>query len=198
MRRTLWLLVILGLVVGTPSATAASSDCERYRTTAVPLLHPSLDVGYAERCDEDGDGTTDTVAFQTEHVSNNGYVSLTHEEKQRSSHQDAETTLEARLTPDTPVKTITYQRVEAQDDGNDGQIDRIDGEGILHTGAGSASYLATLFDDDANHVPDAYGLLVCSSATGCEAPGPNTLPEVPDRIDLPDTVVYIPGVGYVP
>lgn len=200
LRTMVTLLLAIAMVAGIPSAAAVDtgSSCESFHASSVPVLHPQVDVGEIVLCDDDGDGAFDTAAFHTRYVETEGEASLTDETKQRADHQDREIEADARLSTGGPARPAVEQSVTADDDGNDGQIDRVDHEGAAETRLTRSSYLVTGLDDDGDGLPDGYGLTVCSTFVGCERPGPRAVPEVPDRVDLPDTVVYIPPVGYIP
>lgn len=220
LRTTVTLLIALAMLAGVPTvaathvadeaqhtiseATHAGSEaadaddrCEDFHASSVPFVHPAVDVGFVELCDEDRDGTWDTAEFGTR-AGLGGEVSLTDRTRQRSDHQDRRIQAEAEVTTDGPARPVVYQSATLDDDGNDGQIDRIDQEGEAGVRPAGAYYLVTALDQDGDQVVDGYGLTLCATGAGCERPGIQTVPEVPDRIDLPDTVVELPIVGYVP
>lgn len=179
-------------------ATQLDDRCEDVHASSVPIIHPAVDVGVIELCDEDGDGTWDTASVHTRYVRTSGEVSVTDETRQRSDHQDRETQAEAHLTTSGPVRPVVYQSATLEDDGNDGQVDRVDQEGEAGTRLAGVSYLLTGLDQDGDSVVDGYGVTVCSTGVGCERPGIRDVPEIPDKVELPDTVVELPIVGYVP
>lgn len=197
--RTTVTLLALAMLVSVPSAAAFNSnaDCEDFEAASAPYLDPSVDLAYVELCDEDGDGNWDTATFETNRVYMDGKVSVTDETKQRWDHQDRETQAEARVSPGVPGTPIVYLSSTAEDEGNDGQIDNADHELALHAGPGSVSEIGTVVDDDGDSVPDGYGLTVCSFGVGCATPGPRDVPNPPERIDLPDTVIDV-GDIYIP
>lgn len=220
LRTTVTLLIALAMLAGFPTvaathvgdeaqhtiseATHAGSEatemddrCEDFHASSVPLVHPAVDVAVVELCDVDGDGTWDTAEFDSR-VGASGEVSVTDRTRQRSDHQDRRTEAEAEVTTDGPVRPVVYQSASLHDEGNDGQVDRIDQEGEAATRMAGAYYLVTGLDQDGDQVVDGYGLTLCAPGAGCERPGIRTLPEIPNRIDLPDTVVELPVVGYVP
>lgn len=206
LRTTIALLVAVAMVAAVPSAAGQSlvpdrsldADCQDFYASSIPLLHPNLDVGTVEVCDEDRDGVFDTVSFHTKHAPSHGGVSVTDETKQRSDHQDRQTEAEVQFTAGLPVKPIVYQSVTVEDEGNDGQVDDVEHAGTAFTRLAAASYVLELLDDDQDRVPDGYGLTLCSTGIGCSAPGPRLVPQPPERIDLPDTVVHIDPIGYIP
>lgn len=196
MRTTLAILLVVGMLAVPSAAASHDTDCETYRTSSVPIVNLAFDVAEVQLCDGDGDGVSDTAAFETDHVHNEGEVSATDERKQRSTHQDRVTESEVYLDPGTPTNTIVDQNVEARDDGNDGEFEEVRTAGEVYTGAGRVSYIVVTEEEDGDPFPETIGFAVCPAVT-CVAP-PSELPEVPDRIDLPDTVVHVPFVGYVP
>lgn len=197
MRRLIVLVLALGFLALLPTAAAdgLTDECETFRASSIPLLHPELSVGEVQLCDEDRDGAYDTVAFETRYVQNEGFLSVTDEEKDRRSHEDRDTNAQFRLEPGTPGKVIVYQDAHVSDDGNDAQVDDAESEGGVYTHLGQPGYVLTASDDNGNGVPQSYGVLACSVTTCL---GPRDIPQIPDRIELPDTVIPAPIVGYVP
>jgi hypothetical protein len=197
MRRLFILFLALGLIAGVPTAAAdgLTSDCETFRAASIPILHPALNAGTVQLCDEDDDGAFDTVAFETRYVQTEGLVSVTDEDKQRRDGQDRDTRARTLIEPGVPGEAVLYQDVQASDDGNDAQFDRTEAEGGVNTHLGGPSYFLSASDDNGNGVPQSYTVLVCP-AIACV--GPSDVPQIPGRIDLPDTIVDLPVVGYVP
>lgn len=197
-----WPMLLLGLalLVSVPAAagSTSSSECTSVHTSVIPLLHPTADLVHVEVCDEDGDGASETVTFETERAPTEGQARLSDETKQRSDHQDRETDAEVRLSTGLPGTPIVHQRATVHDEGNDGQIDRIDHRSTGYTRLSGVSYQVTVLDQAGDRIPDGYGLTVCTPLLGCQSPDPTQLPGAPDRIDLPDTVVHLEPIGYIP
>lgn len=206
MRSTIALLLAVAMLASVPSVAGQSpgpeegldADCEEFFASSIPILHPNLDVGKVKVCDEDRDGVFDTVTFHTKRVHTNGGVSVTDETKQRSDHQDRHIEAEAQFSASAPIKPIVYESLTVKDEGNDGKVDNVEHAGTAFTRLAAASYILEVIDDDQDRVPDGYGLTLCSTGIGCSAPGPRLVPEPPERIDLPDTVVEIEPIGYIP
>lgn len=192
-------ICVVAVTAGAPTAAAgAHSDCDTYRLSMIPIIHPAYDVGEVELCDEDRNGIHDTATFDTQHVPAEGIVSLTDETKQRTDHQDRAIDAHARVSPGAPMKPIVSSQASAQDEGNDGNLDRIGVEANAHNRlTPSTQLMLVLLDENDDGIPDVVAPLVCAPGAGCVA-GPDLVPEVPERVDLPDTVVRLPFVGYVP
>lgn len=198
-RRLLVLVLALATVAAIPpTATAAGDDCRNFRASSVPVVHPAVNVGRFQVCDEDDDEAPDTVRFDTDRVHADGVVSVTSEESRRSDHTDDRTEAEARVTPSAPTGPIVYQRVQVEDEGDDGRVDRVNSEGGVYSNTRDVRYFAALVDVDDDGELDGYGLIVCGTDAACVAPDPRMVPEVPERVDLPDLVFRIEPVGWVP
>lgn len=197
--RTSYALVLaLALLAGVPTVAAGpGSQCESYEVHSVAFVNVPFDAGEVRTCDEDRDGSTDTMAFETEPVPAKGYASVTDEEKPRKFGQDDETQAQARLAPGTPMKPIIYHELTLQDDGSDGQIDRMDHKAEVHTRLFRTQYWTMTLDEDGDHLPDTIAPLVCGHPLVCVTL-PSTLPQIPERVDLPDTVIEVEPIGYVP
>lgn len=198
-RTTLTLALALTVLVSVPAAAAGSvgSECETFYVSSVPIVNPQLvDVAQVQLCDEDDDGTFDTVNFQTDDVYTRGGVSVTDETKQRADHQDRRTRTSALLAPSLPTNPRIGASVTLDDEGNDGQVDAINTRATAQTTLTTAGYDVDLLDRNDDRVPEGYGFTVCGPTIGCQAPQPDV--DVPNRVDLPDTVVYVEPIGHLP
>lgn len=200
--RLKWILpvVALSLIVGLSTAAvgAHGEDCDTYRLSSIPILHPAVDVGKAQTCDTNRDGTSDTVRFDTQEVNADGEVSITNEQKQRADHQDRETSVETRVSLHTIGGPIVHNEVFLNDEGNDGNPEEVGTEGGLYTTAGRILYITGLNDPNGDGEFDSYSLLACGPEAGCSAPDPSDVPEPPERIVLPPTVFHIEPIGWIP
>lgn len=197
-RTTITVVLALALLAGVPSVAAnPGSECDRYFVSDLPFIHNPLDTGEVRTCDDDGDGATDTVEFETEQVPAEGYASLTHEEKPRKDGEDDVTTVETRVAPGAPMKPILYHEVKIQDQGSDGKVNRADHKAQVHTRLLKSDYWTMTIDRDGDRLPEVIAFLVCVPSAACVAP-PLPVPDVPERVDLPDTVVKVEPIGYVP
>lgn len=187
LRRSLMVTLALALVTGMAPAASAShdTDCRTVQPSSVPIVNVPDVVGTATVCDKDGDGTFDTVQFDTRTVPVEGIVSVTHEDYRRATHSDSETNAKVQISPGVPTGPGIDQEVEIEDDRDDGSIDDVDTEGSYESSAGSTTYTLFLFDSDGDGVVDSYGLGACTPGV-CSSPGLHLVPDVPERIDLPD------------
>lgn len=200
-RRSLTVAVALALVTGLPTAAAAGAsgpDCEKYRASSTPVVHPAVDVGFVQLCDEDDDEVFDTVRFDTRGVPADGVVSVTSEEHQRSDHRDDRTQATARVSPSTPGGPIVYQKLVLADEGDNGNVETVNSEGGVYTSEADTTYVLGLIDGDDDGEYESYALLVCSPDGTCVAPSPSMVPGIPDRVDLPDLVFRVEPIGYIP
>lgn len=181
---TLALALVTGL---TPVASAShDSGCQTVQPTSIPIVNVPDAFGEAKTCDRDGDGAFDTVEFDTETVPVDGVISVTHEEKRRADHRDSQTQTTVRISPTAPTGPTVYHEAEVEDDQDDGQIDRTDTRGGLESTGPTVYYRLFLLDEDDDGQPDGYGFVTCVPHVNCRAPGPHLIPDIPDRVDLPD------------
>lgn len=198
MRTTIAASLALALLFGVPSVAAgAGDDCETYRAASVPLLHPAVDAGHVELCDDDRDGVDDTAYIETRHVPSSSMVTVKNQEKQRTDRQDEQTETELAVAPSNFAKPKIHHYTLLDDEGDDGQPNSIEGEGGLDTRYGDVNYFYFVVENDGDPSPDVVGLAACLGPV-CEFAGDHLVPEIPDRIELPPTVIYLQPVGWLP
>lgn len=190
-------LLVTALAVAASPAQAAG--CERVNLETNPYL-PGEEYGELHVCDEDNNGQPDTVRLETEEVYSDSEVSVVQDRRTYPGGQDEDLRATALVSLGTPLSPAVSTETSAENDGDDDSFDRINHQGGAYL-AGPVDrytfYFVGLWDLDQDGSPDAWGLLLCATDTGCDAPSLSDLPD-PNTNQLPDPVVFVPGVGYVP
>lgn len=199
--RSLPILVasLLVTALALAASPAHATSCERINLETNPYL-PGDEYGELHVCDEDNNGQPDTVRLETEPVYSDSEVSVVQDRRTFQGGQDEDLRAEALVSLGTPLAPAVFTETSAENDGDDDSMDRISHQGGVFL-AGPVdrytSYFVGLWDLDSDGTPDAWGLLACASDLGCEAPSLDDLPD-PNPNQLPDPVVKVPIIGYVP